>query len=69
VLGGSIQGGRILGRQINVEQSGLFQNRDFPVLTDYRALFSRLFKEMYGFDNALLQTVFATVQPLDLSIV
>ncbi len=37
VLGGGINGGRILGEQVKVEQPNLFQNRDYPVLTDATA--------------------------------
>ena len=69
VLGGSINGGRLVGEQVKVEQATLFQNRDFPVLIDYRGLFGGLFKSMYGLDNALLQRVFSAVTPIDLSIV
>ena len=69
VLGGSINGGRLVGEQVKVEQATLFQNRDFPVLTDYRGLFGGLFKSMYSLDNALLQKVFSAVTPIDLSIV
>ena len=44
VLGGGINGGRILGEQVKEWSSPhLFQNRDYPVLTDYRALFADLF--------------------------
>ncbi len=44
VLGGSINGGRILGEQVKVDQPHLFQNRDYPVLADYRALFADLIR-------------------------
>ena len=69
VLGGSISGGRIIGEQVKVEQATLFQNRDFPVLTDYRGLFGGLFRGMYGLDDAHLQKVFPGGRPLDLTIV
>jgi uncharacterized protein (DUF1501 family) len=69
VLGGSVNGGRLIGEQVKVEQATLFQNRDFPVLTDYRGLFGGLFKSIYGLDSALLQNVFPAVTPLDLAIV
>jgi uncharacterized protein (DUF1501 family) len=68
-LGGGVRGGRMLGEQTKVEQATLFQNRDFPVLTDYRALFGGLFQRMYGLDDASLQKVFASVSPRDLSLV
>src|SRR5690606_21463087 len=35
VLGGSVQGGRIAGRQVEVRRETLFQDRDYPVLNDY----------------------------------
>jgi len=69
VLGGSINGGRLIGEQVKVEQATLFQNRDFPVLTDYRGLFGGLFKNMNGLDSAVLQKVFPAVTPLELAIV
>src|SRR5580700_11130190 len=66
VLGGGIKGGRIVGEQVAVDQAHLFQNRDYPVLTDYRALFGGLIQRMYGLDQVGLQRIFASVQPRDL---
>ena len=68
VLGGGIKGGRIAGEQVPVDQAHLFQNRDYPVLTDYRALFGGLFQRIYGLDQGGLQRVFASVQPKDLGL-
>src|SRR5712675_2254157 len=59
VMGGGINGGRILGEQVKIEQASLFQNRDYPVLTDYRAMFAGLFQRMYGLDVASVQRIFA----------
>jgi len=69
VLGGGIKGGRMVGEQVPVDQAHLFQNRDYPVLTDYRALFAGLFQRMYGLDQAGVQRVFASVQVKDLGLV
>jgi len=69
VLGGAVQGGRIAGRQARVEQAALFQNRDYPVLNDYRAVFSGLFGKLYGLRQAQLQRVFPGIQPQDLRLV
>jgi len=69
VLGGGLNGGRIVGEQIKVAQPSLFENRDYPVLTDYRALFAGLVQRMYGLDAAALQRVFAGVRPADLGLV
>ena len=68
VLGGGIKGGRLAGAQVPVDQANLFQNRDYPVLTDYRALFGGLFQRMFGLDQARLHHVFAAVQPKDLAL-
>src|SRR5208282_3600963 len=68
VLGGAVKGGRIVGEQVKVAQATLFQNRDYPVLTDYRALFGGLFQRAYGLDRAGVQRVFASVQAKDLGL-
>ena len=69
VLGGSIKGQRIVGEQAPVDEPHLFQNRDYPVLTDYRSLLGGLFQRMYGLDQNGLHRVFASVQPRDLALV
>jgi uncharacterized protein (DUF1501 family) len=68
VLGGSIKGGRIAGEQVPVDQAQLFQDRDYPVLTDYRALFAGLLQRMYGLDQGGLRSVFAAVQPKNIGL-
>jgi uncharacterized protein (DUF1501 family) len=69
VLGGGINGGHILGEQVKVEQPKLFQNRDYPVMTDYRSLFAGLFQRMYGLETPSIERIFASVHPTDLGIV
>ncbi|MBV8701555.1 DUF1501 domain-containing protein [Bradyrhizobium sp.] len=69
VLGGGINGGRILGEQVKVEQTALFQNRDYPVKTDYRSLFAGLFQRMYGLQPASVERIFASTRPTDLGII
>ncbi len=68
-MGGGINGGRILGEQVKVDQPNLFQNRDYPVLTDYRAMFAGLFQHMFGLETASVQRIFAQVHPTDLGLV
>ena len=68
VLGGGIKGGRVLGEQVKVEQATLFQNRDYPVLTDYRGLLGGLVQRVYGLDQRRLQAVFPTAQPKDIGL-
>jgi uncharacterized protein (DUF1501 family) len=69
VLGGAVNGGRIAGEQVKVEQATLFQNRDYQVLTDYRALFSGLFVRGYGLDQGHVQQVFPGVAAKELGLV
>jgi len=69
VLGGSVKGGRIAGEQVEVKASTLFQNRDYPVLNEYRALFGGLARRMYGLTDAQLATVFPGASAKDIGLV
>lgn len=68
VLGG-VKGGRVLGEQIRIEQNTLFQDRDYPVLNEYRALMAGLFQAQFGLSEKALQSLFAGVKPLKLGLV
>lgn len=72
VLGGGLSaqaGGRVVGEQQEVAQATLFQNRDYPVLNEYRAVFGGLFRRMYGLSPVQLARVFDGVAPKDLQLV
>ena len=69
LMGGGINGGRIAGEQIKVEQATLFQNRDYPVLTDYRAMLAGLFQHQFGLQPASIQRIFTNVHPAELGLV
>ncbi|AVG39063.1 DUF1501 domain-containing protein [Achromobacter insolitus] len=69
VMGGNVRGGRIAGRQVAVKRETLFQDRDYPVLNEYRALFAGLFSRLYGLDKARLAQVFPGISPVDLKLV
>lgn len=69
VMGGAVKGGRIAGDQVKVQQASLNQNRDYPVLTDYRALLGGVFQRVYGLDQARLGAVFPSAPPKDLRLV
>jgi len=69
VLGGAIDGGRFAGEQVAVTPQTLNQNRDFPVLTEYRGLLSGIFKRMYSLDNSRLERVFPQTIAADLNLV
>jgi len=69
VLGGAVQGGRLAGDQVAVTPASLNQNRDFPVLTEYRAMLGAIFKRIYLLDNARLANVFPGTAPRDIGLV
>jgi len=69
VLGGAISGGRIGGEQQRVDRSTLFQDRDFPVLNDYRAVLGGLFRSLWGLSTDQSARVFQQVAPVDLKLV
>lgn len=67
-LGGAVRGGKMLGEQVAVSASTLNQDRDYPVLNDYRDLLGGLFRRLYGLDAAGVQKVFPKSTPRDLGI-
>jgi uncharacterized protein (DUF1501 family) len=69
VLGGGVRGGRVAGEQIQLSARTLFQNRDYPVLNEYRAVLGGLFARLYGLSPAQLSQVFNGAEPHDLSLV
>lgn len=69
VAGGNVRGGRLVGEQVAVAQSTLNQNRDYPVLNDYRAVLGGLFRRLYGLDDARLAQVFPGSRPADIGLV
>ena len=69
VLGGGIRGNQIAGEQVKVEQKTLFQNRDYPVLNEYRAIFAGLFARMYGLNEKQLDQIFVGAKARDLGII
>ena len=69
VLGGSVRGGRMAGEQVRVEQATLFQNRDYPVLNEYRGVLGGLFARQFGLGAVQLDQVFAGVKPRDIGLV
>lgn len=69
ILGGSVRGGRVVGEQIEVAQKNLFQDRDFPVLNEYRAVLGGLFARLYGLNTQQMAQVFSGVLPRDVGLV
>ncbi|WP_448096981.1 DUF1501 domain-containing protein [Luteibacter yeojuensis] len=69
VLGGKVAGGRIAGRQVAVDAANLLQNRDYPVLNNYRDVLAGLMRRMYGLSDADLARVFPGASARDLQLV
>lgn len=69
VLGGGIRGGQVLGEQVRLEQATLFQNRDYPVLNEYRAVLGGLFARIYGLNAGQIDYIFSGAKARDLGIV
>jgi uncharacterized protein (DUF1501 family) len=68
VMGGAVSGARLAGEQLAVRQSTLFQDRDFPVLNEYRAVLGGLFQRQFGLRAAQLAQVFPAASPRDLGL-
>jgi uncharacterized protein (DUF1501 family) len=68
VLGGGIKGGRVVGEQIAVNRQSLFQDRDFPVLNDYRGLLGGLFTQLWGLNATQLELVFPQSTPTNFQL-
>jgi uncharacterized protein (DUF1501 family) len=68
VLGGAVRGG-VRGEQQRVEHATLFQDRDYPVLNEYRALLGGLFARLYGLGQSQLARVFPQAPARDLGLV
>lgn len=69
VLGGGIKGGRVVGEQTKIEQNTLFQNRDYPVLNEYRSVLGGIFAGIYGLNIQQINHVFNGVQPKNLGLI
>ncbi|WP_017461928.1 DUF1501 domain-containing protein [Dyella ginsengisoli] len=69
VLGGRVRGGRIAGEQVAVTQPNLLQNRDYPVLNNYRDVLGGLMQKLWGLRADQLQSVFPQARPVDLGLV
>jgi len=69
VLGGRVRGGRIAGVQVAVNAQNLLQDRDYPVLNNYRDVLGGLFARTWGLSQSQLQGVFPGAKPQDLQLV
>lgn len=68
LAGGAIHGGKIAGQQTQINANSLFQNRDYAVLNDYRAILGGLFQRQFGLNSNQLGQVFNGVKAQDLGL-
>ena len=69
VLGGKVHGGRVAGQQVAINAGSLLQNRDYPVLNNYRDVLGGMMQRMYGLSPTDLSKVFPNAKPKDLQLV
>jgi uncharacterized protein (DUF1501 family) len=69
VLGGRVNGGRIAGEQVRVAHDTLFQDRDYPVLNNYRSVLASVFGTLWGLGPQQLEVIFPGAPALDLKLV
>ncbi len=65
VLGGSVKGGRVVGEQVPLDAAHLFQNRDYPVLNEYRSLLGGLMARQFSLSATQIDQVFPGVSAHD----
>ncbi len=71
VLGGGLSAGSagpVVGEQRAIEARSLHQNRDMPVLNDYRAVLGGLMARQFALTPAQVQTVFPGVKTRELGL-
>jgi uncharacterized protein (DUF1501 family) len=68
VLGGGLNAGPVVGEQVAIDARSLHQNRDMPVLNDYRAVLGGLMARQFGLSPAQVQTVFPGVKARELGL-
>lgn len=68
LLGGAIEGGRMLGDFRGLDTPALNEARDLPVLVDWRALLAACMRESWGLGKRQLATVFPGMPVQDLRV-
>jgi uncharacterized protein (DUF1501 family) len=69
VMSGGLSGGRMAGAQVAIAQATLNQNRDLPVLTDYRSLIGGLTMRQFGLGADRVGALFPGARPVDLKLI
>ena len=68
-LGGGLATSGVVGEQIQLTATTLFQNRDCPVLNDYRSVLGGLWQRQFGLSDEALGRVFPGAVPRDLGLI
>jgi uncharacterized protein (DUF1501 family) len=68
VLGGALAAGPVVGAQQAIEAGTLHQNRDLPVLNEYRAWIGGLLARQFALSPGQLEQVFPGAAPRDLGL-
>lgn len=68
VLGGALAGGAIRGEQTVMAAGHLHQDRDMPVLNEYRSVLAGLMRRQFALSDAALERIFPAARPLDLGL-
>ena len=68
VLGGRVRGGAVRGSQAGLSPGQLHQDRDIPVLNEYRATLAGLYGRMYGLSETALDHVLPGARAIDLGL-
>ena len=69
VMGGGVKGGRMVGPQVRIAAETLNQQRDLPVLTDYRGLVGGVIQRQFGLNAGQLGAIFPDTKPIALGLV
>ncbi len=69
VMGGAVRGGRVAGEQRDITEAGLFQNRDLPVLNEYRGVLGALFARQYGLRPPAIERIFPGARSQELQLI
>ncbi|MEO8155248.1 MAG: DUF1501 domain-containing protein [Rhizobacter sp.] len=69
VLGGGLAASSVAGTQQTIEARTMFQNRDLPVLNEYRAVLGGLLMRQFSLSSAMLEQIFPGAQPRDLGLI
>jgi hypothetical protein len=57
------------GEQVVIRPGALLEDRDYPVLNNYRCVLGGLFGRLWGLSPAQLDRVFPGAVPVDLKLV